>query len=109
MPHTRAYLRTSDDEDSEDCDDSVPECEEYDVPAAGDNCDKHVALHVLALSQLSQLRRLGLELIEVSVALTVQSELLPHDCPLLSCYLPSPFLLSCPRGSNSSLVVSRCA
>jgi len=55
----------SDDKDTEDCDDSAPECEEYDVPAAGDSCNKHVVLHVLALSKLRHLIPI---FIEVSLA-----------------------------------------
>lgn len=45
----------SDDEDSEDCDDSVPECEEYDVPALGDNCYKVSERHGLTLDQFYKL------------------------------------------------------
>ena len=93
-PTPEPISASSGDEDSEYCNDSAPECKKYNDPAVGDTCDKHVALHVLALGQLSQLHQLGLELIEVSIAPTVQSKLLPHRCPLLSCYLPSPFLPS---------------
>jgi hypothetical protein len=46
---------TSAPEDDGNCDDSVPECEEYDVPAFGDNCYKVAARHGLTLDQLYQL------------------------------------------------------
>lgn len=43
------------DEDDADCDDSVPECEEYDVPVLGDNCYKVSERHNLTLEQFYQL------------------------------------------------------
>jgi len=39
----------------EDCDDSVPECDEYDVPVLGDNCYKVSERHNLTLEQFYQL------------------------------------------------------
>ena len=53
-----------DDEDSEDY--ATLTCvRRHNVPLAGDNCDKPVALHILALCQLCQLIPM---LIEVSLA-----------------------------------------
>jgi len=54
-PTSKPTSAPSDDEDSEDCDDSTPECEEYDVPAAGDNCYKVSERHDLTLDQFHQL------------------------------------------------------